>query len=85
MASLRSARCSWGVTIAVRVVALVRFLRLFLFCLLFVVDHAVLEQILGALESLRQGLANGFLDDPRAGEPNQRARLGDGDVAQHGE
>ena len=48
------------------------------------VDHAVLEQIFGALEALRQLLADRLLDDARAGEADQRARLGDVDVAEHG-
>ena len=48
------------------------------------VDHAVLEQVLRPLEALRQALADGALDHPRPGEADQRPRLGDGDVAQHG-
>ena len=47
------------------------------------VDDAVLEQIFGALESLGQLLADGLLDHPLAGEADQRARLGDLDVAEH--
>ena len=38
------------------------------------VEHAVVEQVLGALEALGQRLADGLLDDPRAGEADQRAR-----------
>ena len=48
------------------------------------VDHAVLEQIFGALESVGQALADGLLDHARAGEADQRARLGDLHIAQHG-
>ena len=48
------------------------------------VDHAVLVQILRALEAFGQLLADGLLDDARTGEADQRARLGDVDVAQHG-
>ena len=47
------------------------------------VDHAVLGQIFGALESFRQFLADGLLDHARAGEADQRAGLGDLHVAQH--
>ncbi len=47
------------------------------------VDHAMLEQIFGALESFGQFLADGLLDHPLAGEADQRARLGDLDVAEH--
>ena len=49
------------------------------------VEHAVLQQIFGALEAFRQLLADRLLDDAGAGEADQRARLGDLDVAQHGE
>ncbi len=49
------------------------------------IDHAVLQEIFGALEPLGQLLADRLLDDPRAGEADDRARLGDGDVAQHRE
>ena len=48
------------------------------------VDHAVLEQIFGALKTLRQLLADGLLDDARAGEADQRAGLGEMHVAEHG-
>ena len=47
------------------------------------VDHAVLEQIFGALESFRQTLADRLRDDALAGETDLRAGLGDLDVAQH--
>ena len=49
------------------------------------VDHAVLEQVFRPLESLGQLLPDGLLDHPRAGEADNRPRLGDGDVAEHGE
>ena len=45
----------------------------------------MLEQVFGALEAFRQLLAHRLLDDARAGEADQRAGLGDLDVAQHGE
>ena len=48
------------------------------------VDHAVVEQVFGPLEAFRQSLADGLFDDPGAGEPDHRAGLGDGDVAEHG-
>ena len=48
------------------------------------VDHAVVAQIFGALEAFGQLLADGLLDDARAGEADQRAGLGDMDVAEHG-
>jgi hypothetical protein len=48
------------------------------------VDHAVLLEIFGALEAVGQLLADGLLDHARAGEADQRAGLGDVDVAQHG-
>src|SRR5690606_40777026 len=47
------------------------------------VDGTVLEQELAALEALGQGFTDGLLDHPRAGEADQRLRLGDVDVAQH--
>ena len=48
------------------------------------VDHAVLQQIFGALEAFRQLLADRLRNDARAGEADLRAGLGDLDVAQHG-
>ena len=48
------------------------------------VDHAVVVQIFGALETFRQFLADGLLDHARAGEADQRAGLGDLHVAEHG-
>ena len=47
------------------------------------VDHAVIAQVLGFLESVGQFFADGLLDDARAGEADQRAGLGDVHVAQH--
>ena len=47
------------------------------------VDHAVLHQIFGALEAFGQFLADGLLDDARAGKADQRAGFGDMHVAQH--
>ncbi len=44
-----------------------------------------LEQELGALEALGQRLARGLLDHARTREADQRARLGDVDVAEHRE
>jgi hypothetical protein len=45
----------------------------------------VLQQELGALESFRQLLADGLLDDAGAGESDESAGFGDVEVAQHGE
>ncbi len=47
------------------------------------VDHAVGEQIFGALEAIRQLLADGLLDHARAGKADQRTGLGEMNVAQH--
>ena len=47
------------------------------------VDHAVVEQELGRLESFRQILAERLLDHARTGEPDHRARLGEDRVAEH--
>ena len=49
------------------------------------IDHAVLKQVFGALEPLGQRLADRFLDDARAGETDDRAGLGENDVAEHRE
>ena len=49
------------------------------------VEHAVLEQELAALEALGQLLPDRLLDDARAGEADERLRLGDVEVAQHRE
>ena len=47
------------------------------------VDHAVLQQIFGALEAFGQLLADRVLDHALAREADQRARLRDVHVAQH--
>jgi hypothetical protein len=49
------------------------------------VDHAVVQQVFGPLEALRQGFTDGGLDHPGAREADHGPGLGDGDVAQHGE
>ena len=41
-------------------------------------------QVLGALEAVGQLLADGLLDHPRPGKADQRAGLGELDVAEHG-
>ena len=45
----------------------------------------MLQQELAALETFGKLLADGLLDHARAGEADQRARLADVQVAQHGE
>ncbi len=45
----------------------------------------MLQQELGALEAFREFLADGLLDDARAGEADERAGFGDVEVAEHGE
>ena len=49
------------------------------------VHEAVLLQVLGALEALRQLLPDGLLDDPGPGEADEGAGLGQGHIAQRGE
>src|SRR5207245_6430391 len=49
------------------------------------VDEAVFKHKLRALKTVREFLADGLLDDARAGETNQRAGLRDVEVAEHGE
>ena len=53
------------------------------------IDHIVHLPVgqlgLGQAEVGRQLLTGGLLDNPRAGERDQRSRLGEGDVAQRGE
>ena len=44
----------------------------------------MLHQIFGALEAFGQLFADGLLDDARPGKADQRAGLGDVDVAEHG-
>src|SRR5437868_1335778 len=45
------------------------------------VDRALLEEELRALEAFGQRLAHRLLDDARAGESDERAGLGDDDIA----
>ena len=49
------------------------------------VDKPVLERELRRLEALGQLLLDGVADDPLAGEPDERAGLGQDDIALHGE
>src|SRR5262245_64366175 len=49
------------------------------------VELAVREQEFRPLEALGKRLANRLGDDTRAGEPDQRARLGENNVAEHRE
>ena len=49
------------------------------------INHTVLEQELGALEIIRQGLSHRLLYHPAAGEADCGPRLGDMDITQHGE
>jgi hypothetical protein len=49
------------------------------------IEHAVLEEELAALESVGQLLADGLLDHAWSREANQRAGLGDVQVAEHRE
>ena len=48
------------------------------------VHKAVLLQILGALEALRQLLADGLLDNPGTGKADECPRLSQSDIAQRG-
>ena len=48
------------------------------------VEHAVIQQILGALESFGQLLPDRLFHDPGTGETDQRIRFGNMDIAQHG-
>src|SRR5712692_8525058 len=48
------------------------------------VEEAMLEQELGALETFGQLLADGLLDHARPGKADQRAGLGNVQIAQHG-
>src|SRR5258708_15247976 len=48
------------------------------------VKHAVLQKELAGLESFRQLLANGLFDHARTSKANQRSRLRNIKVAQHG-
>src|SRR5262249_49113662 len=49
------------------------------------IHEAVLEQELASLESFWQLLADRLLDDARAGEPDERARFSDVEIAEHRE
>ena len=49
------------------------------------VHKAVLHLKLRPLKALRQGLADGLLNDPRPGEADERAGFGQNNVAQRGE
>ena len=48
------------------------------------VDRAVLDQKLTTLETFRQGFTHGLFDNPRAGKSDQRIRLGNIHIPQHG-
>ena len=47
------------------------------------IDHAMLQQILGALETFRQFFLDCILNDTRARKTDKRAGLGDLNIAQH--
>ena len=47
------------------------------------VDHAMFQQIFGALESFGQFLTNCLLNHPLSGKADERARLCNLDIAQH--
>src|SRR5947207_13254483 len=49
------------------------------------VEEAVFEQEFGALKAFGEFLADGLLDDARARKADERARLADVEVAEHGE
>src|SRR5580698_1438956 len=49
------------------------------------VEEAMFEQEFAALEAFGEFLADRLLDDPGAGEADQRARFGDVEVSEHGE
>src|SRR5258708_33988639 len=61
-----------------------RDVRLHVFAVDHGVKHAVLQEELAALKTFRQLLADGLLDHARSGETDQRARLCDVQIAQHG-
>src|ERR1700749_2817727 len=48
------------------------------------IKHSVLNQELAGLEAFRQFLADGLLDHARTSEADQRSRLGNVQIAQHG-
>src|SRR5712664_3072247 len=49
------------------------------------VEETVFEQEFGALKAFGEFLANGLLDDARAGESNERAGLANVEVSEHRE
>ena len=49
------------------------------------VEEAVFEEEFGALKAFGEFLADGLLDDPRAGETDECAGFADVEVAEHGE
>src|SRR5713226_8639477 len=49
------------------------------------VEETVFEEEFGALKSFGEFLADGLLDDARAGKTDERARFADVEVAKHGE
>lgn len=49
------------------------------------IDHPMLQQKFRRLETLRKFLPYGLLNDPWAGETNQRFRLRDDQITQRGE
>src|SRR5262249_15570101 len=48
------------------------------------VDHAVIPEILGTLETVGQLLADGLLDHARSGKADERTGFGDLNVTEHG-
>src|SRR5437879_10357151 len=48
------------------------------------VEEAVFEQEFGTLKAFGEFLADGLLNDARAGKTNERARFADVEVAEHG-
>ena len=49
------------------------------------IQHSMLKQKFAALEALRQLLSDGLLNHARAGKSDERARLGNVQIAKHGE
>ncbi len=48
------------------------------------IEKTVLQKKLGRLKAIGKFLADGLFDDARPGETDQRARLGNVDIAEHG-
>ena len=48
------------------------------------VHKAFIQLELRSLESIRQGLLHGSLDDARTGKTDERARFGYGNIPEHG-